>query len=482
MMARHLLSTATMRFLLALGLSGVAALGVAACSSSDDGSVTPAVVGPDADSGGGGAVAPQGAVTFHKDVEPILQKVCQNCHVSGGIAPFSLVTYADAKAVAASVVYDTGAKVMPPWGAQNTAECTPPKAWKDDLRLSDAEIATIKAWHDGGDFEGDPADAQPARTTPPITNLTGATQLTPATTFTATGDTDTFKCFVLDPGLTATKYLTGTNFVPKNKTVVHHALAYAIPAGTKTSGDVYDCFGGPGVAGADLVAAWAPGGVPNEYPADVGLALAAGTKFIMQVHYHPHANASLDPDATTFEFRVTDAVPTYKAVTRLVGNFQNPVAAAGIGLEPGMDDTNGKAEFLIPADAPAHVETMDFKMPALGGTSPVWILGVGAHMHLAGHDEKISLTHAGAESCLMQEPAWNFNWQRGYQYDAPIEQLPTIEPGDMLKIRCTYDNTMQNLPLATARKEAGITTSMPITLGESTTDEMCLGALTFVTK
>src|SRR5512140_1117309 len=105
--------------------------------------------------------APPGAVTFHKDVEPILQKSCQMCHQPGGIAPFSMLTYADAKPYAASMVVKTQDKTMPPWGAQSTSECAPRFTWKHDVRLSDQEIATIKAWHDGGDWEGNPSDAPP---------------------------------------------------------------------------------------------------------------------------------------------------------------------------------------------------------------------------------------------------------------------------------------------------------------------------------
>ncbi|HSO33746.1 MAG TPA: hypothetical protein VLT33_14535, partial [Labilithrix sp.] len=252
------------------------------------------------------------------------------------------------------------------------------------------------------------------------------------------------------------------------------------PPGATVPGSEYECFGGPNITGANLVAAWAPGGVPNQYPADVGLAVEPGTKFVVQVHYHPHANATPEPDATAFQYRLTDAVPTYKATTRLIGNFKNEIGAAGIGLEVGADDPGGKATFVIPANAPAHVETMQFKMPAVG--TKVWILGVGAHMHLAGHDEKVTLTHGAESSCLLQEPKWDFNWQRGYQYDAAIESLPTLEAGDVLRVRCTYDNTMSNLPLANARKEAGSTQSTDISLGEATTDEMCLAAFTFVTK
>ena len=287
---------------------------------------------PASPGGGGAADVPgsgvSGPVTFHKHVEPVLQKVCQNCHVAGGIAPFALVTFDDARAVASAIVAQTAARSMPPWGAQDTSECKPPMPWKDDLRLTDQEIALLASWHAGGDLEGDPKDAPPPRTVPPVVHLPGALSLAPATPFALAGSTDTFKCFVLDPKITATTYLTGTNFVPTNKTIVHHALAFAIPAGAKVPGEVYDCFGGPGVDGANLVAAWAPGGVPGEYPADVGMLLDAGSRFVMQVHYHPHANGTKDPDATSFEYRLTDTAPVYRAVPTLIGNFATAVGVA----------------------------------------------------------------------------------------------------------------------------------------------------------
>lgn len=457
------------------GLAAASVLAfLAACSAGEAAS-------PSGEAASPGPAAPANAVTFHEDVEPIVARACRGCHVAGGIAPFALSTYADAHAVSAQMVTQTQSKKMPPWGAQDTSECKPPAPWKDDRRLSDQEIATIQAWHAGGDLEGDPKDAPPPSAAAAETGLAGAVSLAPATPFAVTSSSDTFRCFVLDPQLTSTRYLTGTNFVPGNKTVVHHALAFSIPSGATVPGDQYPCFGGPGVDGASLVAAWAPGGVPAEYPADVGLPLDPGTRFVVQIHYHPHANATPDPDATTFQFRVTDTAPAYTASTRLIGNFRKPASASGIGLEPGPDDPSSGPAFLIPANAPAHVETMKFTMPDLGPTA-IHVLGIGGHMHLAGRDEKITLTHAGQSTCLLEEPAWDFDWQRGYQYDAPIESLPTVAPGDTLEMRCTYDNTMNNPALAAAITEAGGTQPTNITLGESTTDEMCLGAFLFVYK
>jgi len=462
-------------------------LTIGACSGS--GSDVPATSPADGADAGADAttVTPAGAVTFHKDALPILQKVCQNCHIAGGIAPFSLVSYADAQAVAGAIVAQTASRTMPPWGAQTTAECQPPHAWKDDLRLSEQDIATLKAWHDGGDLEGDPKDAPPPRAAKPTGGLAGATSLTPAAPFTVAGTKDAFRCYVLDPNITTTKYLNGTNFVPSNKTVVHHALTYAIPKGTAVPGDSYECFGGPNVEGSTLVAAWAPGGVPNEYPADVGLPVEPGTRFIMQVHYHPHANATPEPDATTFQFRLTDTAPSWVAQTRLIGNFNRENIAPGIGLEPGMNDPSTGAAFSIPAGKAGHIETMKFVMPSIGPKGlpvpPLRILGLGAHMHLAGRDQKITITKgSAAPQCLLQVPAWDFNWQRGYQYDTPMESLPLIVPGDTLQVRCTYDNTMQNRALATALAEQGNNQPKDIALGESTLDEMCLGSFLFLYK
>lgn len=440
--------------------------------------------------------APAGAVTFHKDVEPILQKSCQMCHQPGGIAPFSMMTYADAKPYAADMVLQTQKRVMPPWGAQSTSECTPRFGWKHDLRLSDQEIATIKAWHDGGDWEGNPSDAPPPIASQPVTSLPGSQSLAPDTPFTLTQTSDYFRCFVLDPKIITSTYLTGTNIIPGNKTIVHHALVFSVPFGTQipapTDGVAgqYDCFGGVGVSSASLVAAWAPGGLPYQFPTGAAQPIAGGTKFVMQVHYHPHANATTEPDTTTFEYTLDSTKPQWTVVPLLIGNFTQPVDATGNGLLPGPDDPSSGPAFVIPPDNPSHVESMQFTVPATYGNKPlptgIRLMGVAGHMHLVGTDIKIDLARAAptatdpASECLLQEPAWNFDWQRAYEYDTSLDSLPTINAGDKINFRCTYDNTMSNVALASALSEAKKTSTQQVTLGETTMDEMCLGGFWFV--
>lgn len=429
--------------------------------------------------------ASTGAVTFYKDVDPIFQKVCQDCHVQGGIAPFPLVTYDDAKLNAASVVSDTQQRIMPPFGARTTAECQPRYAYKDDWSLTDAEIATIQAWHDGGDVAGDPNDAPPPNTTPPITDLPNSTSLAPAIPFNlpANQTNDDFRCFVLDPKIAATTYLTGTYVKPGNHTIVHHALIFSVPGNATIPPpddpnvpDQYTCFGSANVSGQQLVALWAPGAQPSTYPDGVAHPLDPGTKFIMQIHYHPHANADFSPDTTTFEFATTTQKPTWTVGTALLGNFNNAVGQGGTGLE--------NPPFLIAPNQSNQVFTMEYTESAL--LPPVRILSVASHMHLVGNDQKITLTRANPQGsdpsseCLLQVPRWNFNWQRSYEYDTDVASLPLFSPGDKLEVRCTYDNTMNNVALAQALTEAGQKQTQPVKLGETTLDEMCLGAFWFV--
>lgn len=435
---------------------------------------------------------PTAAVTFHGDVAPILRRVCQSCHVEGGIAPFALVTYADAKPLAGAIASATRSRRMPPWGAQTTEECQPPHPWKNDLRLSDAEIATLEAWHAGGDVEGiPPADASPPNSQAPALRLANALAVAPPP-FDLQATKDVMQCFVLDPAIVTKTWLNGTHFVPGNPTIVHHALTFAVPPGATTPVDddpskPYECFGGPRVDGASLVAAWAPGGVPSDYPPNVGLPLEPGTRFVMQVHYHPHSNATKAPDATTFQYRLTQTPPEWTARQVLAGNFrkapgEDPKLPAGAGLLPGTADPGSGVEFRIPAGATGHVETMTF---SIGVPIPVRLAGLGAHMHLAGRDAKITLkpkAPGAAPVCLLQEPAWDFDWQRGYEYDVPVESLPVLQPGDTVEVRCTYDNTMQRPQLAAALREAGLAQPKDIFLGEATTDEMCLGAFMFLYK
>src|SRR5579872_6427854 len=98
------------------------------------------------------------SVTFNKEVLPIVQKRCQDCHRPGEAAPMALVTYQDARPWAKSIREAVLTRKMPPWFADPHFG-----KFSNDRSLSQAEIDTIVAWVDGGAKEGDPKDAPPPR-------------------------------------------------------------------------------------------------------------------------------------------------------------------------------------------------------------------------------------------------------------------------------------------------------------------------------
>ena len=104
--------------------------------------------------------AESGDITFHKDIEPILQANCQKCHRPGGAGPMPMMTYEQAAPFAGLIEYKTGlrdrAGAMPPWYIEKDIGI---QDFKDDMSLSDEEIATISTWARSGTPQGDPADA-----------------------------------------------------------------------------------------------------------------------------------------------------------------------------------------------------------------------------------------------------------------------------------------------------------------------------------
>ncbi len=453
----------------ALSFSAVAACGTGEAAAPIGPPSAPAADAPSTD-----------AVTYHEHVAPILQKRCQSCHVSGGIAPFALTTYEEAKPMAPAIVDMTQRRIMPPWGAHETADCKPTRPWKNDLRLTDAELATLKAWDEAGAPAGDPAKAPPPSVPPSRSLADPSLTLQPEVGFAMSGTSDVLECFVLDPKLAADAFVDGIHVVPERPEVVHHVLVFVDPTGaSRAKADAngrYECFGGAGVADASLLSAWAPGGPPNELPSGIGMPVAAGSLLVMQVHYHAAGGVAAPPDRTRVDLRFAKQTPSSFAVTRLVGNFRDVLA----------DGTSGLATppFEIPPNARDHVETMKLKVPSTLKDRPVKdlrLLAAGGHMHYVGVSEDVRIRRGdGSEECLLAIPRWDFDWQRGYVYDTPVDQLPLVVPGDELSISCTYDNTMQNPKMARALAESGQSAPQLVTLGESTLDEMCLASFTFV--
>ncbi|MCA9716737.1 MAG: hypothetical protein H6713_15055 [Myxococcales bacterium] len=418
---------------------------------------------------------------WHEDIAPFVAENCQGCHQAGGIAPFSMQDYAQTWPWATVMANEAEAREMPPWHALTTEECAPPLPYKHDAQLADEEIQLLRDWAELGAPEGDPALAAPLPAPPsldldsPNTVQTMASPLTIA----AQGSTlDFFHCISIDPQHGDDVFLTGIQTIPGNRGIVHHVLIYTdeTAASAAWSGGVkQDCGGGAGVsAPTQLIGAWVPGGLPMEPPPDVGVRLTAGARLIMNVHYHATGGGDAVDSGTGLALRWVTTPPEYISIFNLVG-------APGDG-----DSLTG--ELLIPPGAAGHVEEYEWVVSAGGQAFPdsiearVW--AVAAHMHKVGVDLRAWLVDrdTGEETCLLHTPKWDFNWQRVYEFDGAVGQTVRVKAGDKLRVRCVYDNTLENPGVVEALAEVGGDAPIEVHQGEGTLDEMCLTAIGVAVK
>src|SRR5689334_18104536 len=105
-------------------------------------------------------LSPPSQVTFSKDIAPIFQAKCQECHQPNSIAPMSLITFQDARPWARSIRERVSSRQMPPWHIDKSVGV---QKFKNDMSLSDDQIDTIVKWVDQGAVEGNPKDMPPAK-------------------------------------------------------------------------------------------------------------------------------------------------------------------------------------------------------------------------------------------------------------------------------------------------------------------------------
>jgi hypothetical protein len=370
--------------------------------------------------------------TWNKDVQPLVEAHCAGCHTQGGIAPFSLETYAETKPQLGAIAAAVQSRTMPPW--MPSADCMP---IKNSRALTDEQIAIVLAWEQAGGPEGDPM-AAPATVAAQSQGLTWVDEtLTAATPYTPNGAlTDDYRCFILPRSDTADRDIIGIDVEPDHRAMVHHVIAYTLDPSTAQSQDAADpgegwtCFGGPG-DGAQMLGGWVPGTSATSYPEGTGIPLPAAKVVVIQIHYNLTA-ASPQPDLTRLKLQFAKNPVEKKASWTAMANWS----------------------FDIPPNATGYTSSTSTTLWTAGH---VW--GVFPHMHTLGR--RITVTKAGA--CLMDVPSWDFHWQQGFFFDKPQGEAFTY--GQDVTLSCTWDNT----------------TAHDVRWGEKTTDEMCL-AFFYVTK
>ena len=361
-----------------------------------------------------GSATAAGGVTFNRDVAPILFANCVTCHRPGESAPFSLLTYDDARRRARLIATVVSSHVMPPWQPDSGED-----EFEGDRRLSRSEIATLVRWADEGALEGEP-DQRPA---PPVFTpgwRLGSPDLvlTMPEPFAVPADgPDVFRNFVLPIPLSDRRYVRALEFRPGNPRALHHARMLLDDTGDIRRRDEEDP--GPGFGGMDVPGArfpdghflgWAPGQTParETYP----WALDPGHDLVLQLHLKPTGRPELVQVSIGLYF--TDTAPPRSPIMLRLGSKT-------------ID---------IPAGAPAYEVTDSFTLPA-----DVTVLSVYPHAHyLATEMTVVAKRPNGRRDTLLRIPNWNFNWQDEYTYAKPVE-LPR---GTTIEMRYVYDNTSGN--------------------------------------
>lgn len=412
---------------------------------------------------------------WHQDIAPLTARHCQSCHVDGGIAPFAMGTYAETKPWAGVMAIDVEMATMPPWHALETDECQPPFPFKHDARLDDAEKQLFIEWADIGAPEGDPALAAeiPAPPSLDLADVSATSKMKGSLEIPAAGQVrDYFHCLSIDPGNAETVYVDGIQVLAGNPAIVHHVLIYVDQAGESAAwpdGVKQDCGGGAGVTGKpQLIAGWVPGSLPIEPPPGVATEMPPGTRLIMNVHYHALGDTETD-SGTGLALRWKASEPEWSSVFALVG-------------DPGV----GKpmtGELLIPAGEDKHVESYEWTVNFPEAVE-VRLWAAAAHMHKFGVDLRVAVEdgQTGEQTCLVQTPKWDYNWQRSYAYDTPIADSLRVRGGDKVHVRCTYDNTLANPGVQEVLAELGLDAPFDVTVGEGTLNEMCLAGLGVAVK
>lgn len=395
-------------------------------------------------------------VTFHKDVLPVLQKRCQECHRPGEAAPMPLLTYQDARPWAKAMKTAVLSKKMPPWFADPAHG-----SFSNDRRLTQPEIDTISAWVDGGAKEGNKKDA-PA----PLEFSDGWSigkpdvvfEMQDGFTVPASGTVD-YTWIMVPTNFTEDKWVEKVEVRPGARSVVHHivlmarapgtpfmkaikaGVPFTPPAGKPPQGEdtgrgTFNMLGG----GVEMVGVYVPGGLAYETQPGQARLIKAGTDLMLQMHYTSNGKETMDRSKVGIVFAKNP--PKERVVNTFIANNR-------LKIPP------GEANAQVVAKVPIYED--------------VTLQSMFPHMHVRGKAmEYRAIYPDGRTEVLLNVPKYDFNWQLTYFPTEP-KKLPK---GTQLEIIAHYDNSPNNRFNPDPTKE--------VRWGDQTWEEMLAAFVDFV--
>lgn len=414
-----------------------------------------------------GAAASLGTPTFYQDVGPIFGAKCVGCHREGGAAPFALDDYEAARARGEQIADYTEARIMPPFSIQTGGECG---SFDESPALTSEQIALIGAWGRGERAEGAPVELELA---PPL-SLEGANaelslpEFTPQVDGSDVALFDEYRCFAVDPAQDELGFITGYQVLPGNPAIVHHVLGFIVDPETvardgRTNAEVmqalqdadpnperegWPCYGAAGegvrVEGAPIT--WGPGQGVMSYGSGLGVPLAPGRQLVVQVHYNLADSANVGASDRTRVLLRTAPLVERPAVFLLEDPLLDSLDDAEADtLAPGLPSVKYVWEKTgAQLGIPAGVETE--------------LVSLLPHMHERGRKYTFEVDNGSGFECQGHIERWDFDWQRHYDYAAPVP----LTAETRLRVTCDYDTT-------------GLTE--PVSPGWGTRNEMCLATL-----
>ena len=407
------------------------------------------------------------AVTFSKDVLPILQKNCQSCHRPGQVAPMSLVTYQEARPWAKAMKAAVAMRKMPPWFAD-------PKYghFDNDRSLKQSDIDTLARWADTGAAEGDPKDA-PA----PVQWPKGGWGIQPEVVMDLPAH-DVPAKGVLEWELIAfpapfkdDTWVTSMEILPGDPSVVHH-ICFSFEKHQSTT--VYNQYEWvqvprdetgnptPGNSGfaelpnmtiatravgstevnfrhghptlkQNLDFCYLPGTTYDDYrPWNAGRFVPAGSDIVVSLHYTTNGKAVIDQ--TKIGFTVAKTPPPKKFLVEGAGE-DTPVKARPPASARAAFAATYNPQFAIPPnDGNYLAPPMDITF-----LKDVEVVRLRPHAHVRGKSAQYKLLYPdGREEVVLNVPRYDFNWQLSY------ETTLHIPKGTRMHFEFRYDNSANN--------------------------------------
>lgn len=356
------------------------------------------------------------AVTFFRDVLPLLQTHCQECHRTGQMAPMSLTTYEEVRPWAKAIKEQVHARTMPPFPGEGD--------FANDRRLKPSEIEVLAKWADSGAPKGDIHDAPVPRNWPSFWSLPSHDlELAMASNFNvpASGDVE-YQYFPIPTGFKEDRWVQAVEVRPGNPKVVHHIVVYIRDPGSTWTG---------GPTKADILTVYAPGSTPDAWPEGMAKLIKAASDLVLEIHYTPSGKPTTDRTAIALLFAKK---PPEKRVLTLQLNNDH---------------------FRIPAG------DKNFTVTAWGSIpNDALLLSVFPHMHLRG--KSFLFTVNGFQNVL-NVPHYDFFWQLSYRLKTPIP----LKKGMRVQCWATYDNSPNN--------PRNPDPSVDVTYGQQSWQEMMVG-------